>query len=152
SVSSHDTGFFKNSETRYRSFCVLTIALGLTPIAPQASRKACSFLSVNSFIMYLPGVRTPFRSFLLIRTISRPLGRFRPPGTSIGVDLTLGHLKQLSREPRRIEILGQEKIAHFSPFCIFRVIFKLGKRLVFHRRRGFECGSYQRIESLGHWL
>jgi hypothetical protein len=29
------------------------------------------------------------------------------PGTSIGVDLTLGHLKQLSREPRRIEILGQ---------------------------------------------
>src|SRR5208282_3991408 len=79
SVSSHDTGFFKNSETRYRSFCVLTIALGLTPIAPQASRKACSFLSVNSFIMYLLGVRTPFRSFLLIRTLSRPFGRFRPP-------------------------------------------------------------------------
>jgi len=26
-------------------------------------RKACSFLSVNSFIMYLLGVRTPFRSF-----------------------------------------------------------------------------------------
>jgi|GEM_PF-6044066 len=39
-----------------------------------------------------------------------------------------------------------------APFCIFRVIFKLGKRLVFHRRRGFECGSYKRIESLGHWL
>jgi len=30
---------------------------------------------VNSFIMYLPGVRTPFRSFLLIRTLSRPFGR-----------------------------------------------------------------------------
>src|SRR5271157_4709363 len=40
------------------------------------SRKACSFLSVNSFIMYLPGVRTPFRSFLLIRTLVRPFGRF----------------------------------------------------------------------------
>jgi transposase len=26
--------------------------------------------------MYLPGVRTPFRSFLLIRTLSRPFGRF----------------------------------------------------------------------------
>jgi hypothetical protein len=36
------------------------------------------------------------------------------PGTSIGVDLTLGHLKQLSREPRRIEILGQNKLAHFQ--------------------------------------
>jgi hypothetical protein len=28
--------------------------------------------------------------------------------------LTLGHLKQLSREPRRIEILGQDKLAHFQ--------------------------------------
>src|ERR1700676_4013908 len=71
--SSHDTGFFKNSETRYRSFCAFTIALGSTPIAPQASRKACSFLSVNSFIMYLLDVRTPFRSFLLIQTLSRLL-------------------------------------------------------------------------------
>src|SRR3984893_5530145 len=51
--SSHDTGFFKDSDTRYRSFWVLTIASGSTPIAPQASRKACSFFSVNSFIMYL---------------------------------------------------------------------------------------------------
>src|ERR1700730_7634181 len=74
--SSHDTGFFKDSDTRYRSFWVLTIASGSTPIAPQASRKACSFFSVNSFIMCLPGVRTPFRSFLLIRTLSRAFGRF----------------------------------------------------------------------------
>jgi hypothetical protein len=62
--------------------------------------------------VYLLGVRTPFRSFLLIRTLSRPLA-VSVPGTSIGVDLTLGHLMQLSREPRRIEILGKEKIAHF---------------------------------------
>jgi hypothetical protein len=30
------------------------------------------------------------------------------------VDFTLGHLKQLLREPRRIEILGQDKIPHFQ--------------------------------------
>jgi hypothetical protein len=30
-----------------------------------------------------------------------------------GVNFTLGHLKQLLREPRRIEILGKEKVAHF---------------------------------------
>jgi hypothetical protein len=30
------------------------------------------------------------------------------------VDLTLGHFEQLLREPRRIEILGQNKIAHFQ--------------------------------------
>src|SRR5260370_27613410 len=84
----HDTGFFKNSETRYRSFCVLNIALGSAPIAPQASRKTCSFLSVNSFIMYLPGVRTPFRSFLLIRTLSRLLA-VSLPGTSLSVSFTL---------------------------------------------------------------
>jgi hypothetical protein len=35
------------------------------------------------------------------------------PGTSIGVDLTLAHLKQLSREPRRIAIPSQRRIAHF---------------------------------------
>jgi len=34
---------------------------------------------VNSFIIYLPSVRTPFRSFLLIRTLSRPFGRFGSP-------------------------------------------------------------------------
>src|SRR6202030_2415209 len=33
-------------------------------------------------------------------------------------------------------------------FCILRVIFKPGRSLVFHRRRGFECDSYRRIESL----
>ena len=36
------------------------------------------------------------------------------PGTSIGVDLTPSHLKQLLREPRRIEILGKKKIPHFQ--------------------------------------
>jgi hypothetical protein len=64
------------------------------------------------------------------------------PGTSIGVDLTLGHLKQLSREPRRIEILGEDKLAHFqfkssskvypepeghgfqSAFCRFKELYK----------------------------
>jgi hypothetical protein len=30
------------------------------------------------------------------------------------VDLTLGHLEQLLREPRRIEILCQQKIPHFQ--------------------------------------
>src|ERR1700747_520044 len=42
---------------------------------------------------------------------------FRPPGTSIGVDLTLGHFKQLSREPRRIEILGQRRSHIFAQRC-----------------------------------
>src|SRR5271157_5488660 len=113
SLSSHNTGFFKNSDTRYRSFCVLNIALGSAPIAPQASRKACSFLPVNSFIISLLGVRTPFRSFLLIRTLVRPFGRFG----SRDFDRRGVHArphKQLLREPRRIEILDQEKIPHFK--------------------------------------
>ena len=104
---------FKNFDTRYRSFCVLNIAVGSAPIAPQASRKACSFLPVNSFIMFLLGVRMPFRSFLLIQTLSRPFGRFDSRDFDRR-DLTLGHLKQLSGEPRRIEILGQSSIPHFQ--------------------------------------
>jgi Helix-turn-helix domain len=39
-----------------------------------------------------------------------------------------------------------------SLFGIFRVIFMLRKRLVFRRRREFECGNYGRIENLWHWL
>src|SRR5271165_4378972 len=76
-----DTGFqFPATTLNFLRIPKQGIALlGLTPIAPQASRKACSFLSVNSFIMYLPGVRTPFQSILLIRTLSRPFGRFGSP-------------------------------------------------------------------------
>ena len=36
------------------------------------------------------------------------------PGTSIGVDLTLGYLEQLLREPRRIETLDKANVAHFQ--------------------------------------
>src|SRR4029077_11046733 len=77
SVFSHDTGSFKNSDTRYRSLCGSIIALGSTPIAPQASRKACSFLAVNSFIVCLLCLKPPFRCFLLLRTLSRPLAGSR---------------------------------------------------------------------------
>jgi hypothetical protein len=43
------------------------------------------------------------------------------PGTSIGVDLTLGYLEQLLREPRRIETLDEGTIAHFqSTFAYYR--------------------------------
>jgi hypothetical protein len=63
----------------------------------------------------LPVFRIKSSSFEINLLItSRPLA-VSVPGTSIGVDLTLGHLKQLLREPRRIEILGQNKIAHFQP-------------------------------------
>jgi hypothetical protein len=63
----------------------------------------------------LPVFRIKSSSFeIILLTTSRPLA-VSVPGTSIGVDLTLGHLKQLLREPRRIEILGQNKIAHFQP-------------------------------------
>jgi hypothetical protein len=72
---------------------VLPVALGSTPIAPQASRKACSFLSVN-FVHYVPARRKNaisipfclfehFRGFLAVSV----------PGTSIGVDLTQGHFE-----------------------------------------------------------
>jgi hypothetical protein len=107
-VSSDDTLCFKNSETGYRSFCVLNIALGLTPIAPQASRKACSFLSVNSLIMYLLGVRTPFRSFCIFEHFRRLLGRFG----SRDFDRRGFYARPLPA-PSRIEVLDQEKIAHF---------------------------------------
>ena len=63
--------------------------------------------------MYLLGVKTPFPCFLLIRTLSRPLA-VSVPGTSIGMDFTLGHFKQLLREPRKIEILGQKEDSTFS--------------------------------------
>jgi hypothetical protein len=38
-------------------------------------------------------------------------------GISIGVDLTLGHLKRLSKEPRRIEIRGQKQGSTFFVKC-----------------------------------
>jgi len=62
----------------------------------------------------LPGVRTPFRCFLLIRTPSR-ICAVPVPGTSIGVDLTLGYLEQLLREPRRIETLTKLTYHIFNP-------------------------------------
>ena len=53
---------------------------------------------------------------------------------------------------RRQESERQFKKALFSLFCVLRVIFKPERSLVFHRRRGLECGSCRRIESLWHWL
>ena len=79
---------------------------------PLATSSA-SFLSVNWFIMYLlRASERHFDPFCLFEHF-RGLLAVSIPGTSIGVDLTLGHFKQLSGEPRRIEILGQQKISHF---------------------------------------
>src|SRR6516165_1868656 len=63
------------------NWCVLTDhsidAVGdLLGLSPRCVKKGLFILSVNSFIMYPLGVRTPFRSFLLILTLSRPFGRF----------------------------------------------------------------------------
>ena len=54
--------------------------------------------------------------------------------------------------PVQLRRFWNESAPLFALLCILRVIFRPGKSLVFHRRRGCECGSYRRIESLGHWL
>jgi hypothetical protein len=73
------------------------------------------FIFVCEFVHYVPARR---KNAISIRSAYyehfRGLLAVSVLGTSIGVDLTLGHLKQLSREPRRIEILGQDKLAHFQ--------------------------------------
>jgi hypothetical protein len=56
---------------------------------------------VLEFVHYPPlSVKTTLRSFLLIRTFLRHFA-VSVPGSSIGVDLMVGHLRAASREPRK---------------------------------------------------
>jgi hypothetical protein len=80
----------------------------------SAGVKKGLFIFVCEFVHYVSARRK--NAISILSAYSNTFAAFWPvsvPRTSIGVDLTLGHFKQLSREPRRIEILGQEKIAHF---------------------------------------
>jgi hypothetical protein len=82
----------------------------------SAGVKKGLFIFVCEFVHYVPPRRKErhFDVFWLFEHFPCPLA-VPVPGTSIGVDLTLGHFKQLLRKPRRIEILGGEKIPHFQP-------------------------------------
>src|ERR1700730_15676107 len=97
-------------------FCLL---LGQDPNAVSDSALECfgrgnnllwptgapSLIFVCEFVHYVPTRRKNAISILSAYSNNfAAFWPFRPPGTSIGVDLTLGHFKQLSREPRRIEI------------------------------------------------
>ena len=95
-----DTGF--QFPARLNTYCSAGVKKGL-------------FIFVCEFVHYVPARRKNaiFDPFCLYEHF-RGLLAVSVPGTSISVDLTLGHLKQLSREPRRIEILGQDKLAHFQ--------------------------------------
>src|SRR6266436_10212735 len=95
-----DTGF--QFPARLNTYCSAGVKKGL-------------FIFVCEFVHYVPARRKNAISILsAYYEHFRGLLAVSVPGTSIGVDLTLGHLKQLSREPRRIEILGQNKLAHFQ--------------------------------------
>src|SRR5258708_39422940 len=94
-----DTGF--QFPARLNTYCSAGVKKGL-------------FIFVCEFVHYVPARRK--NAISILSAYSNTFAAFWPfrfPGTSIGVDLTLGHFKQLSREPRRIEILGQEKVAQF---------------------------------------
>ena len=95
-----DTGF--QFPARLNTYCSVGAKKGL-------------FIFVCEFVHSVPTRRK--NAISILSAYSNTLAAVWPvsvPGTSIGVDLTLGHLKQLSREPRRIEILGQDKLAHFQ--------------------------------------
>jgi hypothetical protein len=61
-------------------------------------------------------------------------------------------LQEWARLCNQALVSGDVNLDHdiLSLFSALRGIFKRGKSLVFHRRRGFECGSCGRIESLWH--
>ncbi len=81
----------------------------------SAGVKKGLFIFVCEFVHYVPARRKNGISILSAYSNTfAALLAVSVPGTSIGVDLTLGHLKQLSREPRRVEILDQNNIAHFQ--------------------------------------
>jgi hypothetical protein len=102
--SSHGTRFRKNSEILLR----VNRCASSTPIGRAGSIKIFPFLSFE-FVHYAPlSLKTPLRSFLLIRTLPRHCA-VSVPGSSIAVDLMVGHLRAASREPRKIEILGQTR-------------------------------------------
>ena len=95
-----DTGF--QFPARLNTYCSAGVKKGL-------------FIFVCEFVHYVPARRKNAISILsAYYEHFRGLLAVSVPGISIGVDLTLGHLKQLSREPRRIEILGQNKLAHLQ--------------------------------------
>src|SRR5271165_2769279 len=66
-----------------------------------AGVKKGLFIFVCEFVHYVPARRK--NAISILSAYSNTFAAFWPfsvPGTSIGVDLTLGHFKQLSREPR----------------------------------------------------
>ena len=87
-VSSHGAEFRKNSEI----FLRVNRCARLNTYRSGGVHKSL-FVFVLEFVHHAPlGVKTPLRSFLLIRTLPRHFA-VSVPGSSIGVDLTLGHLK-----------------------------------------------------------
>src|SRR5438132_12456332 len=94
-----DTGF--QFPARLNTYCSAGLKKGL-------------FIFVCEFVHYVPARRK--NAISVLSAYSNTFGGLLAvsiPGTSIGVDLTLSHFKQLSGEPRRIEILGKQKITHF---------------------------------------
>jgi hypothetical protein len=104
---------FQEFRNKVLLFLCITRCLRLNTYCSAGVKKGL-FIFVCEFVHYVSARRK--NAISILSAYSNTFAAFWPvsvPGTSIGVDLTLGHMKQLSREPRRIEILGRGNIAHF---------------------------------------
>jgi hypothetical protein len=104
---------FQEFRNKVLLFLCVTRCLRLSTYCSAGVKKGL-FIFVCEFVHYVSARRK--NAISILSAYSNTFAAFWPvsvPGTSIGVDLTLGHMKQLSREPRRIEILGECKISHF---------------------------------------